>query len=99
MSVSIDDRQSIKRHHPMYNSYTDLLSVQLLLCRDVNSSPAHHLSHFFFTFRSAKMFKKSVMQRIGLSSLHIVIYITLLKIVNLALTWYIVHMFTILCIF
>ena len=59
LSVSIDDRLSIKRHHPKYNSYTVLLSVQLLLFRVVNCSPAHHLSHFCFTFspfRSAKMF-------------------------------------------
>ena len=61
LSVSIDDRQSIKRHHPKYNFFTDLLSVQLLLFRVVNSSPTHHLSHFFFTFspfRSAKMFQE-----------------------------------------
>ena len=48
LSVSIDDRQSIKRHHPKYNSYTDLLSVQLLLFHVVNRSPAHHLPHFFY---------------------------------------------------
>ena len=54
LSVSIDDRQSIKRHHPKYSSYTDLLSVQLLLFRVVNCSPVHHLSIylsiFFFYF-------------------------------------------------
>ena len=32
LSVSSDDRQSIKGHHPKYNSYTDLLSVLMLLC-------------------------------------------------------------------
>ena len=36
------------RHHPEYNSYTDLLSVQLLLCRVVNCSPVHHLSLIFY---------------------------------------------------
>ena len=61
LSVSIDDRPSIKRHHPNYDSYTDLLSVQLLLFRVANCSPVHHLSHFTFTFspfRSAKMFEE-----------------------------------------
>ena len=33
LSVSSDDKQSIKGHHVKYNSYTDLLSVQLLLCQ------------------------------------------------------------------
>ena len=60
LSVSADDRQSINRHHPKYNSYTEFLSVQLLLCRVVNFSPVHHLSHIvirtFSPFRSAKMF-------------------------------------------
>ena len=50
LSVSIDDRKSIKRHHPKYSSYTDLLSVQLLLFRVVNCSPVHHLSIYFFLF-------------------------------------------------
>ena len=48
LSVSSDDRQSIKGHHPKYNSYTDLLSVPMLLCCVVNYSPVHHLSHIFF---------------------------------------------------
>ena len=58
LSVSSVDRQSIKGHHPKYDSYTDLLSVLMLFCV-VNCSPVHHLSHIFFTFspfRSAKMF-------------------------------------------
>ena len=45
LSDSSDDRQSIKGHHPKYNSYTDLLSVLMLLCCVVNCSPIHHLSH------------------------------------------------------
>ena len=48
MSVSSDNRQSIKGHHAKYNSYTDLLSIQLLLCRVVNCSPIHHLSRRFY---------------------------------------------------
>ena len=36
LSVSSGDRQSIKGHHPKYNSYTDLLSVLILLCFVVN---------------------------------------------------------------
>ena len=36
LSVSSDDRQSIKGHHVKYTSYNDLLSIQLLLCRVVN---------------------------------------------------------------
>ena len=32
LSVSSDDRQSIKGHHPKCNSYTDLLSVLMSLC-------------------------------------------------------------------
>ena len=47
LSNSSDDRQSIKSHHPKFNSYTVLLSVQLLLCRVVNCSPVHHLSNIF----------------------------------------------------
>ena len=69
LSVSIDGRQSIKRHHPKYNSYTELISVQLLLFRVVNSSPAHHLSQFVLLVALSdqqKCFKKSVMQRIDL---------------------------------
>ena len=48
LSVSSDDRQS--RHHATckYNSYTDLLSIQLLLCHVVNCSRLHHLSHMFY---------------------------------------------------
>ena len=86
LPVSIDDRQSIKRHHPKYNSHTDLLSVQLLFLRVVNCCPVHHLSHFLLLLALSdqqKCFKKSVMQRIDLWSLNIVIYITLLKIVKL----------------
>ena len=59
LSVSSDDRQSIKGRHPKYNSYTDLLSVLMLLCCVVNCSPVHQLSHICFTlspFRSANMF-------------------------------------------
>ena len=58
LSVSSDDRQSIKGHHPKYNSYTDLLSVLMLLCCVVNCSPVHHVSHIFTLspFRSAKIF-------------------------------------------
>ena len=43
MSVSSNDRQSIKGHHAKNNSYTDLLSIQLLLCRVVNCSRVNHL--------------------------------------------------------
>ena len=69
LPVSSDARQSIKGHHPKYNSYTDLLSVQLLLCRVVNCSPVHHLSHIVILLALSvrqKCFKKSVMQRIDL---------------------------------
>ena len=51
------------------NSYTDLLSVQLLLCRVVNCGPVHHLSHIVILLALSdqqKGFKKSVMQRIDL---------------------------------
>ena len=48
LSVSSDDRQGIKGHHPKYNSYTDLLSVLTLMCCVVNCSPVHHLSHIFY---------------------------------------------------
>ena len=44
LSVS-SEGQSIKGHRPKYNSYTDLLSVQRLLCPVVKGSPVHHLSH------------------------------------------------------
>ena len=47
LSVSSDDRQSNKGHHPKYNSYTDLPSVLMSLCFVVNCSPVHHLSHIF----------------------------------------------------
>ena len=61
LSVRSHDRQSIKGPHPKYTSYTDLLSVLMLLCCVLNCSPVHHLSHICFTFspkafRSAKMF-------------------------------------------
>ena len=42
LSDSSDDR------HATYNSYTDLFSIQLLLCRVVNCSPGHHLSRMFY---------------------------------------------------
>ena len=48
LSVSSDDRRSIKGHHPKYDSYTDLLSVLILLCCVVNCSPVHHLYHIFY---------------------------------------------------
>ena len=48
LSVSSDDRQRIKGHHAKYNSYTDLLSIQLLLCRVVNCSHVHHLPRMFY---------------------------------------------------
>ena len=66
LSVSSGDRQSIKGHHPKYNSYTDLLSVLMLLRCVVNCSPVHHLSHIFLLLALSdqqKCFKKSVMQR------------------------------------
>ena len=47
LSVSSGDRQSIERHHPNYNSYTDMLSVLMLLRCVVNCSPVHYLSQFF----------------------------------------------------
>ena len=47
LTVSSDDGQSIKGHHPKYNSYTDLLSVLTLLCCVVNCGPVHQLSHIF----------------------------------------------------
>ena len=58
LTVSSDDRQSIKGHHPKHNSYTDLLLVLMLLCCVVNCSPVHHLSHIFTLspFGTAKMF-------------------------------------------
>ena len=48
MPVSSDDKQSIKGYHAKYNYYTDLLSIQLLLCRVVNCSLVHHLSRMFY---------------------------------------------------
>ena len=48
LSVSSGDRQSIKGHHPKYNSDTDLLSVLVVLCCVVNCSPVHHLSYIFY---------------------------------------------------
>ena len=48
LPFSSDDRQSIKKRHAKYNSYTDLLSIQLLLCRVVNCSVVHHLSRMFY---------------------------------------------------
>ena len=58
LSVSSDDRQNIKGHHLKYNSYTDLLSVLMLLCCVVNCSPVHDLYYIFTSspFRSAKIF-------------------------------------------
>ena len=48
LSVSIDDRQSIKTHHPKGSTYTVFPLVQLLLLfHVVKCSPAYHLSHFF----------------------------------------------------
>ena len=61
LSVSSDDSQNIKGHHPKYNSYTDLLSVLMLLCCVVNCSPMHHLSHIVFTLSPLR---SAVMQRI-----------------------------------
>ena len=48
--VSSDDRKSIKGHHAKYNSYTDLLTIQLLLCRVVNCSPVQHLYRMFYFY-------------------------------------------------
>ena len=64
LSVSSDDRQSIKGHHPKCNSYTDLLSVLMSLCFVVNCSPVHHLSHNFLLSDQQTCFKKSVMHAI-----------------------------------
>ena len=67
VSSDRDDRQIIRGHHAKYNSYTDLLSFQLLLCRVVNCSPVHHISRIFLALSDQeKCFKKSVMQRIDL---------------------------------
>ena len=103
LSDSSDDRQSIKGHHPKYYSYTDLLSVLMLLCCVVNcNSPIHHLSHIFY-FKPFQI-SKNVLRNQSCRELTLRVYISLFllhseKNVNLALTWYIVHMFTMLYIF
>ena len=48
LCVSSGERQSIKGHYPYNNSYTDLLSVLMLLCCVVNCSPVHNPSHIFY---------------------------------------------------
>ena len=77
-SVSSDDRQSIKGHHPKYNFYTDLLSVLMLLCCVVNCSPVHHLSPIFCfkPFQISKnVLRNQSCRELTLRVLHIVIFL------------------------
>ena len=102
LTVSSDDRQSITGHHPKHNSYTDLLLDLMLLCCVVNCSPVHHLSHIFYfkPFRNSKnVLRNQSCRELTLRVYISLFFITIRKIVNLALTWYIVHMFTMLYIF
>ena len=84
LSVSSDDRQSIKGHHAKYNSYTDILSIHLLLCLVVNCSHVHHLLRMFY-FKPFQI-RKNVLRNQSCREFTVKVYITPLKIVNLALT-------------
>ena len=55
LSVSSGDRQSIKGHHPKYNSYTNLLSVLMLLCCVVNCNPLEFTYRYFYCKLGADM--------------------------------------------
>ena len=74
LSDSSDDRQSIKGHHLKY-TYTDLLSVLMLLCCIENCSPVHHLPHIFY-FKPFQI-SKHVLRNQSCSKLTLRVYISL----------------------